>query len=377
MRGYNRATMQQHRLSFLATAGFEAARSLVFAPPDHRLGRVHGHGFRAVARVAAAPDGSAPWAPFPGAEVDALRAALQTVVAPLDYRRLDHLGHLGHLDHPTDEALARYVRTQLEGRLAGPPEDIAMHSTFEQGVDLDAQGEAVVWRRYRFEAAHQLPNVPPGHKCGRMHGHGFTVTLEARASCLDVSSALAYDELDRIWAPFGAELHQACLNDLPGLENPTSEWIAHWLWQRIRPRLPALAAVTVGETAGSGARFDGSGYRIWKDFNLDSAVRLRGAGPSDGRRRIHGHSYRLRLHLVGPLDRVYGWTIDFGDVKTLFGPVFDRLDHRPLYEVPGIEERGSAALVEWIRGQAAAMLPQLARVDLYETPGCGAILDWT
>ncbi len=364
--------MQQQRLSFLATAGFEAARSLAFAPSEHRLRRVHGHGFRVVARIAAAPDASVPWAPFSGAEVDALRAALEASVAPLDYRRLDD-----HLDDPTDEALARHVRAQLQGRLAVAPDGIGVHSTSEQGVDLDAQGESVVWRRYRFEAAHQLPNVPPGHKCGRMHGHGFTVTLEARTSCLDGSSVLAYDELDRVWAPFRAELHEACLNDLPGLENPTSEWIAHWLWQRIRPRLPALAAVTVGETAGSGARFDGSGYRIWKDFNLDSAVRLHRAAPGDGRRRIHGHSYRLRLHLVGPLDRVYGWTIDFGDVKALFAPVFDRLDHRPLYELPGIEERGSAALVEWIRGQAAEMLPQLARVDLYETPGCGAILDWT
>ncbi len=364
--------MQPHRLSFIATAGFEAARSLSSVAPEHRLRRLHGHGFRAVARVAAAPDGGSPWSPFPGAEVDSLRAALQASVAPFDYRCLDD-----DLDHPTDEALARRVRGQLEGRLAVPADTVGLHSTPEQGAELDAQGEAVVHRRYRFEAAHQLPNVPPGHKCGRMHGHGFTVTLEARISCLDISSALAYDELDRIWGPLGAALQYVCLNDLPGLENPTSEWIAHWLWQRIRPELPALAAVTVGETAGSGARFDGADYRIWKDFNLDSAVRLRRAADGDGRRRIHGHSYRLRLHLAGPLDRVYGWTIDFGDVKALFAPVFDRIDHRPLYELPEVPERGSTALAAWIRAQAAGLLPQLARIDLYETPGCGVILDWT
>lgn len=360
-----------HLLSFLATAGFEAARSLPSVPAEHRLRRLHGHGFRAVARVPAAPDASAPWAPFAGAEVDSLRTALQAIVAPFDYRCLDD-----HLDHPSDEAIARHVRAQLDGRLAAPADGIGLHSTTEQGIELDAQGDAVAWRRYRFEAAHQLPNVPPGHKCGRMHGHGFTVTLEARLACPNVSSMLAYDELDRVWAPLGAELQESCLNDLPGLENPTSEWIAHWLWQRIRPELPALMAVTVGETAGSGARFDGADFRIWKDFNLDSAVRLRRAPEGDGRRRIHGHSYRLRLHLAGPLDRVYGWTIDFGDVKTLFAPVFDRIDHQPLYELPGVEERGSAALLEWIRGQAAETLPQLARVDLYETPGCGAILEF-
>ena len=179
-----------------------------------------------------------------------------------------------------------------------------------------------------------------------------------------------------IWAPIHEMLDHHYLNDIPGLENPTSEWLAHWIWERIRPELPALQSVTVRETASSGAHFDGERYRIWKEFGLDSAVQLRHAPANDGRRRIHGHTYRLRLHLSAPLDRVYGWTIDFGDVKELFAPVFARVDHQPLQELPQVADAGASAIVHWVRQQAQPCLPQLERIDLYETAGCGVILAW-
>src|SRR5690606_17631564 len=129
-----------------------------------------------------------------------------------------------------------------------------------------------------------------------------------------------YDYLDALWEPIFADLDHAYLNDIFGLENPTSEVISHWVWQRLKPQLPELSWVTVYETASCGAHFDGKNYRIWKELTLDSAVQLRRAPVGDRRRRIHGHTYTLRLHLHGTLDKVMGWTMDFGDAKRLFDP---------------------------------------------------------
>jgi 6-pyruvoyltetrahydropterin/6-carboxytetrahydropterin synthase len=80
--------------------------------------------------------------------------------------------------------------------------------------------------------------------------------------------------------------------------------------------------------------------------------------------------------LNAPLDQVRGWTVDFGDVKEIFSPIFLQLDHQPLYELSGIEDNDTASLVRWIKAQASASLPQLDRIDLFETRGCGAILAW-
>lgn len=345
-----------------AAAGFEAAASVGALPAGHRASRLHGHGYLAKLRARLPSD----WAPFPGGEVGALRARMEQCVAPLDYAHLNEIIAL-----PTDENLARWVR----GRMAVSGIDsVGVQSTPHAGVDLDAHDHAHVWRRYAFQSAHRLPNVPPAHKCGRMHGHGFEVILHADQDLGARDLGIDYDHLDACWAPIHAQFHHACLNDIPGLENPTSEIIGAWIWERLKPRLPELSWVTVYETGSCGAHFDGTRYRIWKEMTLDSAVRLRRAPEGDARRRMHGHTFTLRLHLHAPLDAVRGWTIDFGDVKELFTPVFQRIDHHALHELPGVEDADCVSLARWIRAQTP--LAQLDRVDLYETRGCGAILAW-
>jgi len=209
-----------------------------------------------------------------------------------------------------------------------------------------------------------------------MHGHGFEVILHADHGPHPRQSSSEHDRLDRLWAPCHAELDHVCLNDIPGLENPTSEMICMWLWRRLKPELPELGSVTVYETATCGAYFDGRDYRIWKESALDSALRLTRAPAGDPRRRIHGHTYILRLHLHAPLDEIMGWTIDFGDVKDRFTPIFLELDHQPLHELVADRDPDIATLAGWIRRATTNVLPQLERIDLYETPGCGAILSW-
>lgn len=331
-------------------------------PEGHRLHALHGHRFavRLRAQVPAA------WAAFPGAETDALRKALTAATASIDYSCLND-----RIADPSDENVARWLRTE-----AAAPGIVstALDSSPNHGVYLDAEDVVHVWRRYRFESAHRLPNVPPDHKCGRMHGHSFAVVLHARS---DAGQGVAMaDRIDTCWAPFHAAFDHACLNDITGLENPTSEIIARYVWEHLTPELPSLTRVTIFETASCGAHFDGQRHRIWKDFSIDSAVRLRAAPKGDARARIHGHTYTLRLHACAPLDEVRGWAIDFGDIKARFAPTFLRLDHRPLHELDGLPDSDPATLVRWVRTQIVDSLPWVDRIDLLETDGCGVQLSW-
>lgn len=351
-------------LLYAASAGFEAACEISCLPPGHRARAMHGHSYLAEVRCALPPT----WADFPGNEAAQLRQHLERAVLPLDYQFLNQ-----HLPLPTDENLARWLRQHLAvPGIAG----IAMQSTANSGVDLDSQDQAHIWRRYLFESAHQLPNVPAGHKCGRMHGHGFEVIVHANQDISNQEMGVDYDLIDACWQPLHAQLHMACLNDMPGLENPTSEVIAAWIWHRLKSELPALSWVTVYETASAGAHFDGIHYRIWKEQSFDSALRLDRAPEGHPARRMHGHTYALRLHLSAPLDAVMGWTVDYGDVKDLFRPIFDQLDHQPLNDLPDLPDADTASLARWVRSQAQTQLPQLDRIDVFQSRGCGAILSW-
>ncbi len=349
-----------------AASQFEAAVQVDVLPAGHRSRRLHGHSFFAAVRAELPPG----WGGFAGAEVPTLREAMERCTAPLDYSLLNDT-----LAQPTDENLARWIGTRLQQEHQVPGiVQVSVQSTAHSGVDLDQAGHAHVWRRYRFQAAHQLPNVPIGHKCGRMHGHGFEVILHANQDLGQRDLGIDYDHLDEVWAPLHHLLNYRCLNEIPGLENPTSEVISAWLWQQLKPRLPELSWVTVYETGSCGANFNGQHYRIWKEFTFDSAVRLPAAPAGSLLRNIHGHTYTLRLHLAAPLDTVMGWTVDFGDVKERFNPIFKAIDHRPLFEMPGFMEGDAMSIAATVLAQGQAVLPQLDRLDVFETRGCGAIV---
>jgi 6-pyruvoyltetrahydropterin/6-carboxytetrahydropterin synthase len=364
------------RTRFVASSRFEAARQIGVSPggisSDNKFARLHGHGFLVSAFVNQAPEPllqeQTPWPPYAGGEVPALLAQLQTPTDQLNYQSLNE-----RLAEPSDVNVACWFESQFKvPAVAG----IALQSTPDQGVLVGSAlaqkgGRALVWRRYRFQAAHLLPNVPVGHKCGRMHGHGFEVVLYA---ALD-HDVVGYDTLDLAWAQVSAQLSYRCLNDVPGLENPTSEMLSSWLWDRLKGRLPSLTAVSVYETASCGATFDGQTYRIWKDVTIDSAVRYRHASANDPRSSVHGYTYNLRLSLSAPLDQVMGWTVDFGDVKAVFNPMFKLLDHHPLHESPELSaasDGDTGSMARWLFMKTQGLLPGLVRLDVFETEGCGA-----
>lgn len=117
---------------------------------------------------------------------------------------------------------------------------------------------AEIFKDFHFESAHRLPNVPPGHKCGRLHGHSFQVRLVIRGE-VDAASGWVMDfsEIKARFKPVLEELDHYFLNDIAGLENPTSENLARWIWGRMRPVLPLLYAVEIRETCTSGCIYRG------------------------------------------------------------------------------------------------------------------------
>ena len=346
---------------YTVAARFEAARRLDWLPNEHRMANLHGHSFVARVRAPSSAVSSAT------DHVHELGQELATAVAPLDYVDLNRV-----VDRPTDANLASWLRGRL--RLAGGALVEVQGAERAGGIVADDHCPRI-WRRFTLESAHQLPRVPSDHKCGRMHGHTFQVILHAdqRAD----SREGEYGYLDDAWMPLQAELHCACLNDIHGLDNPTSELLASWTWARLKPSLPELRSVTVLETAGSGAQYDGSRYQIWKEMSFDSALQLQRAPVGDARRSIHGHTYKLRLYLSAPLDEVMGWVIDFGDVKKVFKPTLDMLDHRHLNEVLCESDPGTESVARWIKKQVQVELPQLNGIGVSEVSGCGTLLFWS
>ncbi len=115
-----------------------------------------------------------------------------------------------------------------------------------------------VFKVFTFEAAHLLPNVPPGHKCARLHGHSFRVEVHVSGP-LDphLGWVMDFADLKAAFRPLHDQLDHRYLNEIEGLENPTSENLARWIWARLLPSLPGLARVVVRETCNSGCAYRG------------------------------------------------------------------------------------------------------------------------
>ena len=115
-----------------------------------------------------------------------------------------------------------------------------------------------IFKEFTIEAAHRLPSVPEGHKCGRLHGHSFKIEIHVRAP-LKRSSGWVIDfaKIKEAFRPLYDRLDHHYLNEIEGLENPTSENICLWVWERLWPRLTILSRVIVRETCTSGCIYDG------------------------------------------------------------------------------------------------------------------------
>jgi 6-pyruvoyltetrahydropterin/6-carboxytetrahydropterin synthase len=113
-------------------------------------------------------------------------------------------------------------------------------------------------KSFTFEAAHWLPCFPEGHKCRRMHGHSFKVDVVVEGDVDPAKGYLVdYGDIKRATEPIEKALDHYCLNDIAGLENPTSEMLAKWIWDRLKPAVPLLAVVIVHETCTTRCEYRG------------------------------------------------------------------------------------------------------------------------
>jgi 6-pyruvoyltetrahydropterin/6-carboxytetrahydropterin synthase len=115
-----------------------------------------------------------------------------------------------------------------------------------------------LFKEFTFEAAHRLPNVPRDHKCYRLHGHSYRVELHVRGE-VDAHTGMVMDfaDIKAAFAPTLERLDHYYLNEIDGLENPTSEVLARWIWREVRPALPQLCRVVVRETCTAGCTYQG------------------------------------------------------------------------------------------------------------------------
>lgn len=113
-------------------------------------------------------------------------------------------------------------------------------------------------KSFQFEAAHLLPHLPLTHKCRRLHGHSFSVELAIAGECdPKLGWLMDYAEIKAVFSPIWEKLDHHYLNEIPGLENPTSENISIWIWDQLKPRLPLLVEVIVAETCTARAVYRG------------------------------------------------------------------------------------------------------------------------
>lgn len=115
-----------------------------------------------------------------------------------------------------------------------------------------------IYKEFSFEAAHLLPNVAAEHKCARLHGHSFKVEVHVSGNVDPVLGWVTdFSDIKETVKPVIAQLDHYYLNEIEGLENPTSENIARWLWKNLKPVLPELSKLVIKETCTSGCVYTG------------------------------------------------------------------------------------------------------------------------
>ena len=131
-------------------------------------------------------------------------------------------------------------------------------------------------KTFQFEAAHLLPQLPKTHKCRRLHGHSFSVEVVVAGECdPELGWLMDYADITAAFKPIWEKLDHYYLNEIPGLENPTSENVAVWIWKKLKPRLPlADGNRRGGDLHGQGGlqrrinQIFASGWVFWNGFEI-------------------------------------------------------------------------------------------------------------
>lgn len=115
-----------------------------------------------------------------------------------------------------------------------------------------------IFKLFTIEAAHRLPNLPPEHKCSRLHGHSFQIEVHITGKIgKDSGWVMDFADVSQLFKPIFDQLDHHYLNEIDGLENPTSENLAKWIWNRLYPDLPLLTSIAIRETCTTGCIYSG------------------------------------------------------------------------------------------------------------------------
>ncbi|MBK6732226.1 MAG: 6-carboxytetrahydropterin synthase QueD [Bacteroidetes bacterium] len=115
-----------------------------------------------------------------------------------------------------------------------------------------------IFKQFLFDSAHFLPNVPEGHKCKEIHGHTYRMVLHIEGPLVKhLEWVMDFAELKKVVEPVVNKVDHQLMNNIPGLENPTCENIAIWLWNKIKPEIPSLIKIELHETPSSGVIYEG------------------------------------------------------------------------------------------------------------------------
>jgi 6-pyruvoyltetrahydropterin/6-carboxytetrahydropterin synthase len=116
-----------------------------------------------------------------------------------------------------------------------------------------------IFKVFHIDAAHRLPDVPSGHKCAQLHGHSFRIEVHIKGPVNPRPGWVTdFADIARAFQPLHDQLDHNYLNDIEGLNNPTSENLAGWIWQRLQPALPQLSKIIVQESMESGCIYEGT-----------------------------------------------------------------------------------------------------------------------
>lgn len=115
-----------------------------------------------------------------------------------------------------------------------------------------------IFKAFTIEAAHRLPNVPEGHKCSRLHGHSFRIEVHLKGEILPHEGwVVDFADVKKAFQPIFDQIDHHYLNDIEGLENPTSENLARWVYHRLKPSLKNLSHILIWETCTAGCVYRG------------------------------------------------------------------------------------------------------------------------
>lgn len=115
-----------------------------------------------------------------------------------------------------------------------------------------------IFKEFTIEAAHRLPRVPPGHKCGRLRGHSFRIEIHVQGRpATETGWVMDFADVKDAFECVSQTLDHHYMNEIEGLENPTSENLARWIWRKVHPKLPELSSVVVRETCTTGCVYTG------------------------------------------------------------------------------------------------------------------------